>query len=118
MLLTFEDITFDVFQGSVWSRLGSEVTAVEFLSSIGGVGIDGEVSKTFQRILTKQGLKFQLGHKVTSASKSGGVVKVGIENVKDPTKKEEVTFAILYQISSALANVSFLWRSYQDNECN
>lgn len=42
-------------QGSVWGRLGSKVTAVEFLNSIGGIGIDGEVSKQFQRILTKQG---------------------------------------------------------------
>lgn len=42
-------------QGSVWGRLGAQVTAVEFLGTIGGLGIDGEVSKTFQRILAKQG---------------------------------------------------------------
>lgn len=47
--------------GSVWSRLGAEVTAVDFLDVIGGVGMDGEVSKSFQKILTKQGLKFKLG---------------------------------------------------------
>ena len=35
--------------GSVWSRLGSEVTAVEFLGHVGGMGIDMEVSKNFQR---------------------------------------------------------------------
>ena len=46
--------------GSVWSRLGAEVTVVEFLGSIGGVGIDEEVSKQFQRLLAKQGLKFKL----------------------------------------------------------
>lgn len=35
--------------GSVWSRLGSEVTAVEFLGHVGGMGIDMEISKNFQR---------------------------------------------------------------------
>ncbi|XP_066992685.1 dihydrolipoyl dehydrogenase, mitochondrial [Anabrus simplex] len=81
--------------GSVWSRLGSDVVAVEFLNSIGGVGIDGEVSKTFQRILTKQGLKFRLGHKVTGARKEGDVIKVSVENVKDPAKKEELECDVL-----------------------
>lgn len=47
--------------GSVWSRLGAEVTAIDFLDVIGGVGMDAEVSKSFQKILTKQGLKFKLG---------------------------------------------------------
>lgn len=40
--------------GSVWSRLGAEVTAVDFLDVIGGVGMDVEVAKSFQKILTKQ----------------------------------------------------------------
>lgn len=77
-------------KGSVWSRLGSEVTAIEFLPSIGGVGIDGEVAKTFQKVLTKQGLKFKLGTKVTGAVKEGGVIKVNIEDAKDSDKKEVV----------------------------
>lgn len=77
-------------QGSVWSRLGTKVTAVEFLTSIGGVGIDGEVSQAFQKILTKQGIEFKLGTKVTGAQKSGGVIKVGVEDVKNSDKKEEV----------------------------
>ena len=51
--------------GSVWSRLGTEVTAVEFLGHVGGMGIDAEVSKQFQRIMTKQGLKFKLNTKVS-----------------------------------------------------
>jgi dihydrolipoamide dehydrogenase len=70
--------------------LGSEVTAVEFLNSIGGVGIDGEVAKTFQRTLGKQGIKFKLGHKVTGARQESGIIRVSIENVKDPSNKEEV----------------------------
>lgn len=81
--------------GSVWGRLGSKVTAVEFLNSIGGVGIDGEVSKQFQRILAKQGMTFKLGTKVTAAKKEGSVIKVNVENVKDPTKKEEIECDVL-----------------------
>lgn len=70
-------------QGSVWSRLGAQVTAVEFLDSIGGLGIDGEISKNFQRILTKQGIKFKLSTKVLSASKEGSTIKVAVEGVKN-----------------------------------
>lgn len=70
--------------------MGAEVTAVEFLSSIGGVGIDGEVAKTFQRVLGKQGIKFKLGHRVTGASREGEIIRVSVENVKDPSTKEEV----------------------------
>ena len=77
-------------QGSVWSRLGAQVTAVEFLGSIGGVGIDQEVAKTFQRILQKQGLKFKLNTKVTGATRTGSGIKVSVEDVKNPEKKEEV----------------------------
>jgi len=69
--------------GSVWSRLGSEVTAIEFLGHVGGMGIDMEVSKNFQRICTKQGMKFKLNTKVVSAERIGDKVKVNIEGVKD-----------------------------------
>lgn len=68
--------------GSVWSRLGSQVTCVEFLANIGGVGIDLEVAKTLQRILTKQGLKFKMGTKVISANKSNGKIEVNVEAAK------------------------------------
>ncbi|KAK4876111.1 hypothetical protein RN001_012533 [Aquatica leii] len=81
--------------GSVWKRLGSDVTAIEFLSSIGGMGIDGEVSKSFQKILEKQGLKFKLGTKVTGASKSGSVIKVNVEDAKNPDKKETLECEVL-----------------------
>nr|AQT27062.1 putative dihydrolipoyl dehydrogenase [Nilaparvata lugens] len=81
--------------GSVWSRLGAEVNVVEFLNSIGGVGIDQEVAKTFQKILAKQGMKFKLGTKVMSAEKSGGIIKVNVENVKDPSKKEVLEADVL-----------------------
>ncbi|KAI8511717.1 hypothetical protein Bbelb_108170 [Branchiostoma belcheri] len=69
--------------GSVWSRLGSKVTAVEFLGHVGGMGIDMEISKGFQRILKKQGMDFKLNTKVVSASKrDDGVVEVKVESVK------------------------------------
>ncbi|VDL82413.1 unnamed protein product [Nippostrongylus brasiliensis] len=98
--------------GSVWQRLGAEVTAVEFLGHIGGFGIDMEVAKTFQRILAKQGLKFLLNTKasctsrrmvlamasfsvfeqlscfqVMSASRDGGQIKVEVEGAKDGKKQ-------------------------------
>lgn len=68
--------------GSVWARLGSEVTVVEFLDSIGGVGIDGEVAKQFQMILKKQGMTFKMGNKVTKVDKTGTGAKVTAEPVK------------------------------------
>jgi dihydrolipoamide dehydrogenase len=52
--------------GSVWRRLGAKVTVVEFLDRI-LPGMDGEIAKTFQRVLTKQGVAFRLGTKVTGA---------------------------------------------------
>ncbi len=64
--------------GSVWRRLGAEVTVVEFLDRI-LPGIDDEVAKTFQRILEKQGFKFILGQKVAKVEKLKTGLKVQIE---------------------------------------
>jgi dihydrolipoyl dehydrogenase len=64
--------------GSVWRRLGAEVTVVEFLDHI-LPGIDGEVSKQFHRMLQKQGLTFKLSFKVTSVDTSGKTLKVKVE---------------------------------------
>lgn len=49
-----------------------------------------EVSKAFQRILTKQGVEFKLEQKVIAADKSGPQIKVEIESVKNPNNKETV----------------------------
>jgi dihydrolipoamide dehydrogenase len=57
--------------GSVWRRLGAEVTVVEFLDRI-LPGMDDEVAKQFQRILGKQGFTFRLASKVTNVDTSGG----------------------------------------------
>ena len=64
--------------GSVWRRLGSEVLVVEFLDRI-TPGLDGEIAKQFQRILQKQGMKFQLSTKVVGVEKAGDVLKVTVE---------------------------------------
>lgn len=67
--------------GSVWSRLGSEVSVIEFQNAI-GAGMDAEVAKQSQKILGKQGLKFKTGTKVVSAKREGDVVTIEVENVK------------------------------------
>jgi dihydrolipoamide dehydrogenase len=67
--------------GTVWQRLGADVTVVEFLDRI-LPGMDGEVSKHMQRILQKQGMKFRLSTKVTSATPSDTGVKLTLEPAK------------------------------------
>jgi dihydrolipoyl dehydrogenase len=74
--------------GSVWSRLGSDVTVVEMLHTI-TPGLDGEVAKQLQRILEKQGLVFKLGAKVTKVDAKGKAVKLTIEPV-DGGKAEQL----------------------------
>jgi dihydrolipoamide dehydrogenase len=64
--------------GSVWHRLGSEVTVVEFLDRI-LPGMDGEIARQFQRILEKQGFKFKLGTKVTGVDTSGKTLAAKVE---------------------------------------
>ncbi|MCA3732399.1 MAG: dihydrolipoyl dehydrogenase [Phenylobacterium sp.] len=64
--------------GSVWRRLGAEVTVIEYLDRI-CPGMDAEVAKTFQRILTKQGVNFRLGSKVTGAKAGKSRVDLTVE---------------------------------------
>jgi dihydrolipoamide dehydrogenase len=64
--------------GSVWHRLGAQVTVVEFLDRI-LPGMDGEVAKQFQRILEKQGFAFRLGAKVTGVDTSGKTLSATVE---------------------------------------
>jgi dihydrolipoamide dehydrogenase len=66
--------------GSVWRRLGAQVTVVEFLDRI-TPGMDAEVAKTFQRALTKQGMVFKLSSKVTGAKASKTGVSLTVEPV-------------------------------------
>lgn len=67
--------------GSVWRRLGTDVTVVEFLDVI-LPPMDGEVRKQMQRILEKQGMKFKLGHKVTEAKAGKDGVSLKVEPAK------------------------------------
>jgi dihydrolipoamide dehydrogenase len=64
--------------GSVWRRLGAEVTVIEFLDRI-VPGMDTEIAKSFERILTRQELKFRLGMKVTGARQGNDGVTLSIE---------------------------------------
>ncbi|MDQ2104621.1 dihydrolipoyl dehydrogenase [Azospirillum isscasi] len=64
--------------GSVWGRLGAQVTVVEFLDRILPT-MDGEVSKQMQRILGKQGMTFKLGSKVTGAKTASSGVTLTVE---------------------------------------
>lgn len=66
--------------GSVWRRLGSKVTVVEFLDRI-TPGVDAEVAKTLQRSLTKQGMEFRLSSKVTGAKAGAKSVTLTVEPV-------------------------------------
>ena len=73
--------------GSVWSRLGSNVTVLEYLDYI-TPGLDREVSNEFQKILTKQGIKFQLNNKVTSATNVLNKVVVDYTSNKTTERKQ------------------------------
>jgi dihydrolipoamide dehydrogenase len=64
--------------GSVWRRLGAQVTIVEFLDHI-LPGLDGEVARQFHRMLQKQGVAFKLSSKVTGIDTSGKTLKVKVE---------------------------------------
>jgi len=64
--------------GSVWRRLGARVTVVEFLDAV-GAGMDAEVATAFQRALTKQGMAFKMGTKVTGAKVTDAGVELTIE---------------------------------------
>ncbi len=64
--------------GSVWRRLGAEVTVVEYLDRI-SPGMDSDLAKAFQRALTKQGMSFKLGSKVTAAKSDKSGVALTVE---------------------------------------
>ncbi|KAF9427928.1 dihydrolipoamide dehydrogenase precursor [Podila epigama] len=68
--------------GSVWQRLGAEVTVVEYLGAV-GAGMDSDMAKAFHRTLAKQGFKFKLNTKVTGTEKlADGRVGVKVEAAK------------------------------------
>jgi dihydrolipoamide dehydrogenase len=83
--------------GSVWGRLGSEVTVVEFLDRIVPF-LDSEVGKNFQSILQKQGMKFMLSTKVTGAQKSANGVVLNIESAAGGNAQQLQADAVLVSI--------------------
>jgi len=91
--------------GSVWRRLGAEVTVIEFLDQI-LPGMDGEVRKTSQRMLKKQGMQFKLKTKVTAAKKTKTSVTLTMEPAAGGAAEELKADAVLVAIGR---------RPYTDN---
>ena len=83
--------------GSVWRRLGAQVTVVEFLDRI-TPGLDGEVAKNFQRILTKQGMTFKLSSKVVGVERKNGALQVAIEPAAGGARETIETDIVLSSI--------------------
>jgi dihydrolipoamide dehydrogenase len=80
--------------GSVYQRLGSQVTVVEFSDAIVPT-MDGEIRRNFQRALQKQGMKFRLGTKVAGARREGEKVVMSVEPAKGGGKAEELTVDVV-----------------------
>jgi len=76
--------------GSVWSRLGSDVTVIEYLEYI-TPGMDREISKEFMKILTKQGIKFKMGSRVDKVKSSSSGVSINYTDLKN-SKEETLQF--------------------------
>ena len=83
--------------GSIWSRLGSNVTVLEYLDHI-TPGMDREISNEFQKILTKQGIKFKLNNKVTSATNEQNKVIVDYTNNKTAARERKECDKVLVAV--------------------
>ena len=83
--------------GSIWSRLGSSVTVLEYLDFI-TPGMDREVSNEFQKILTKQGIKFKLNNKVTSVQNVSNKVVVNFTNNKTHEREKKECDKVLVAV--------------------
>jgi dihydrolipoamide dehydrogenase len=83
--------------GSVWSRLGSEVTVVEMLDRV-APGLDSEVAKQLQRTLTKQGLAFKLGTKVVGVDSKGASLRLMLEPAAGGKPEELETDVVLVAV--------------------
>jgi dihydrolipoamide dehydrogenase len=83
--------------GSVWARLGAEVTVVEFLDRI-TPGMDGETGKMLQRLLQRQGFKFKLSTKVTAATKTDAGVTLTLEPAQGGASETLETDVVLLSI--------------------
>jgi dihydrolipoamide dehydrogenase len=83
--------------GSVWGRLGAEVTVVEFLDRI-TPGMDAELARHLQRILQKQGFAFKLGTKVVGAKAGANSVSLALEPAQGGAREELAADAVLVAV--------------------
>ncbi len=83
--------------GSVYARLGTKVTVIEYLDRI-LPGMDMEAAKAFQRLLQKQGFEFKLGHKVTAAKKDASGVTLAVEPAAGGTAEQVKSDVVLVAI--------------------
>jgi dihydrolipoamide dehydrogenase len=83
--------------GSVWQRLGAEVTVVEFLDRL-VPAMDGELAKQLERVLARQGMKFRLGTKVTAAEPGNEGVRLHLEPVKGGEASELLADVVLVSV--------------------
>jgi dihydrolipoamide dehydrogenase len=83
--------------GSVWSRLGSEVTVVEYLDRI-VPAMDTEVGKNFMKVLESQGLKFKLSTKVKSVKTTAAGVEIVTEPANGGAEEKITTDVVLVSI--------------------
>ena len=86
--------------GSVWRRLGADVLVVEYLDRI-LPGMDGDVARSFQKILEKQGFKFRLSSKVTGVEKAGGKLQALIEPAAGGAAEKIETDVVLVAVGRA-----------------
>jgi dihydrolipoamide dehydrogenase len=83
--------------GSVWRRLGAQVTVVEFMDGV-LPGMDGEVRRQAQRLFERQGMAFKLSSKVTAVDASGGTLKATVEPAKGGTAETIEADVVLVSI--------------------
>ncbi len=83
--------------GSVWSRLGSKVTVFEYLEYI-TPGMDREISNEFKKILTKQGINFKMGSKVSSVKNMGDIVSINYTDIKNSKKEKDEFDKVLVSV--------------------
>ena len=83
--------------GSVWSRLGSKVTVFEYLEYI-TPGMDREISNEFKKILTKQGINFKMGSKVSSVKNIGNIVSINYTDIKNSKNEKDEFDKVLVSV--------------------
>ena len=93
--------------GSVWSRLGSKVTVFEYLEYI-TPGMDREISNEFKKILTKQGINFKMGSKVSSVKNMGNIVSINYTDIKNSKNEKDEFDKVLVSHCYYFAHIHFI----------